>query len=77
MSRSGNLALRRTFDLLCVFVTVGWGLDPVAYMTLPGNVLEGSNINLNVIYNFGDALNKIGFGLALWALAQPTSSSSP
>ena len=76
-NRSEDLALRQTFDLLCVFVTVGWAMYPIGYMTLPGNVLEGLNINLNVIYNVGDALNKIGFGLSLWALARSTPSPSP
>jgi hypothetical protein len=31
-------------------------------------VLEG--VSLDVVYNIGDAINKIGFGLTIYALAQ-------
>ena len=77
LQRSDDLALKRTFDLLCTFVTVGWGIYPIGYMTLPGNLLEGLNVNLNVIYNVGDALNKIGFAFVLWTLASPTRHLRP
>jgi hypothetical protein len=42
-------------------------------MTLPGNVLSNSvelASKMNVIYNIGDAVNKIGFGLVVWNLAK-------
>ena len=31
-------------------------------------VLEG--VSLDVVYNIGDAINKIGFGLVIYALVQ-------
>jgi hypothetical protein len=36
-------------------------------------VLSGSTelaANMNVVYNIGDAINKIGFGLVIWNLAK-------
>jgi hypothetical protein len=29
-----------------------------------------SGLSLDVVYNIGDAINKIGFGLVIYALAQ-------
>jgi len=49
------------------------GSSEIGYMTLPGNVLSGSTelaANMNVVYNIGDAINKIGFGLVVWNLAK-------
>jgi hypothetical protein len=31
-------------------------------------VLEG--LNMDIVYNIGDAINKIGFGLVIYSLAQ-------
>ncbi len=61
-----------TFDLLFWFLLLGWGIYPLGYMTNPGNLLAGwrDTLNLDVIYNLGDAVNKIGFGLVVWNLAK-------
>lgn len=63
---------KKTFDLLFWFVLLGWGIYPLGYMTNPGNFLAGwrDSLNLDVIYNVGDAVNKIGFGLVVWSLAR-------
>ncbi|MCG7859315.1 bacteriorhodopsin-like, partial [Flavihumibacter sediminis] len=53
---------------------VGWAIYPIGYIAgteggLFGmKVLEG--VSLDVVYNIGDAINKIGFGLTIYALAQ-------
>ena len=57
------------------FVLVGWAIYPLGYLmgTDAGQWYEGmSNINLdmNVVYNVGDAINKIGFGMAVWSAAR-------
>ena len=41
-------------------------------MTMPGNLLARwyGVLPFPVIYNFGDAVNKIGFGLVIWNLAK-------
>ncbi|MBK87104.1 MAG: rhodopsin [Flavobacteriaceae bacterium] len=58
---------------LCWFVLVGWAIYPLGYMdgttgwydVLPTEGL----LDINVWYNIADAINKIGFGLVVYALA--------
>ena len=58
---------------LCWFVLVGWAIYPIGYMdgttgwydVLPTEGL----LDINVWYNIADAINKIGFGLVIYALA--------
>jgi bacteriorhodopsin len=57
------------------FVLVGWAIYPLGYLmgTDAGQWYEGmSNIalDMNVVYNVGDAINKIGFGMAVWSAAR-------
>ena len=57
------------------FVLVGWAIYPLGYLmgTDAGQWYEGmSNIalDMNVVYNVGDAINKIGFGMAVWYAAK-------
>jgi bacteriorhodopsin len=70
---SSDASVRHAFNLLRGFVLIGWAIYPIGYMTLPGNVLSGSTelaANMNVVYNIGDAINKVGFGLVVWNLAK-------
>ncbi len=64
--------VKKTFDLLFRFLFIGWAIYPLGYMTNPGNLLEGWGqfLNMDAIYNLGDAVNKIGFGLVVWNLAR-------
>jgi sensory rhodopsin len=62
---------------LCWFVLVGWAIYPLGYMAgTPGwyDGLAGLGLNMDVIYNIGDAVNKIGFGLVIYSLAVTASS---
>ena len=73
LSRAGaDAPAKRTFDLLFWFLFAGWAIYPFGYMTMPGNILAGLShtLNLDVIYNLGDAVNKVGFGLVVWSLAR-------
>ena len=60
---------------LCWFVLVGWAIYQIGYMAgTPGwyeSIFGG--LDLNVIYNIGDAINKIGFGLVVYNLAVNSS----
>ena len=61
--------------ILCWFVLVGWAIYPLGYLigTAEGQWYAGfANIGLNmdVIYNIGDAVNKIGFGLVIYSLSR-------
>ncbi|TDT47102.1 bacteriorhodopsin [Maribacter spongiicola] len=57
---------------LCWFVLVGWAIYPLGYMAgTPGwyDGLGDLGLNMDVIYNIGDAINKIGFGLVVYSAA--------
>ena len=58
--------------ILCWFVLVGWAIYPIGYMagtTGWYDVLPTNGLDMNVWYNIADAINKIGFGLVIYALA--------
>jgi sensory rhodopsin len=57
--------------MLSWFVLVGWAIYPIGYMAGTPGWYEGifGGLNLDVIYNIGDAVNKIGFGLIVYGLA--------
>ena len=71
-AKSGNKALVTAFGAMRMIVTVGWAIYPLGYIFgyLTGGVDAES---LNVVYNLADFINKIAFGLVIWAAA--TSSS--
>lgn len=64
---------------LCWFVLVGWAIYPIGYMAGTTGWYDGisEGLNMDVIYNIGDAINKIGFGLVVYGAAvasQPLKS---
>lgn len=59
--------------LLKIFITLGWSVYPIGYMTMEGTLLAGLG-NIDVIYNLADAINKIGFGLVIYYVATADSS---
>ena len=67
-----GLLLVTAFSAMRMIVTVGWAIYPLGYVFgyLTGGVDADS---LNVVYNLADFINKIAFGLVIWAAA--TSSS--
>ena len=71
-AKSGNKALVTAFGALRMIVTVGWAIYPLGYIF--GYLTGGVDAEtLNVVYNLADFINKIAFGLVIWAAA--TSSS--
>jgi len=65
-SKSGNKAFVTAFSTLRMIVTVGWFIYPLGYIF--GFIAGGLDVNsLNVIYNLADFINKIAFGLVIWA----------
>ena len=71
-AKSGNKALVTAFGAMRMIVTVGWAIYPLGYVFgyLTGGVDADS---LNVIYNLADFINKIAFGLVIWAAATQAS----
>ena len=67
-AKSGNKPFVTAFNALRMIVTVGWAIYPLGYIF--GYLTGGVDANaLNVIYNFADFINKIAFGLIIWAAA--------
>ena len=64
-------------SLLLKFIIIGWGIYPLGYLIGTGDGQWYSVINgiidtdaRELIYNIGDAVNKIGFGLVIWSVAK-------
>ena len=73
-AKSGNKALVTAFSALRMIVTVGWAIYPLGYVF--GYLTGGVDANsLNVIYNLADFINKIAFGLVIWAAATQSGGS--
>ena len=71
-AKSGNKGLVTAFGAMRMIVTVGWAIYPLGYVF--GYLTGGVDANaLNVIYNLADFLNKIAFGLVIWAAAMSAS----
>ena len=65
---SGSAASQSAFNTLRWIVTVGWAIYPLGYLFgYAGDTVDDAT--LNVIYNYADFINKIAFGLAIWAAA--------
>jgi sensory rhodopsin len=69
---SNNPALAHAMFLMKIFITLGWSIYPIGYMTMEGNLLAGMG-NIDVFYNIADAINKIGFGLVVYSVAVASS----
>ena len=67
-AKSGNKAMSTAFSAMRIFVTIGWAIYPLGYVF--GYLTGGVDANaLNIIYNLADFINKIAFGLVIWAAA--------
>ena len=77
LAASAGGAVEKAHKTLTWFVIVGWAIYPLGYMIgtegqwysgLSG-IFENPDEAMNVVYNIGDAINKIGFGLVVYAAA--------
>lgn len=69
---SNDPILQKGFNSLAWFVLVGWAIYPIGYMAIETDGLLSGVLSveaLDIIYNIGDAVNKIGFGLVIYSLA--------
>jgi sensory rhodopsin len=80
LANDAGPAVAKANKALAWFVLVGWAIYPIGYIagTAGGlfgmKVLEG--VSLDIVYNIGDAINKIGFGLVIYTLAQSEKASA-
>jgi len=69
---SGSGKIPSAGRMLQWFVLVGWAIYPLGYMIGTDgwyDFVDASTCNMEVVYNIGDAVNKIGFGLVIYNLA--------
>ena len=64
---SGNAAAQSAFGTIRLIVTIGWAIYPIGYWMGVGE--NPDMAGANTIYNLADFINKIAFGLAIWAAA--------
>ena len=74
LAKSAGGSVEKAHNTLFWFVLVGWAIYPLGYMagTADGqwySFVGDLGLNMDVIYNIGDAVNKIGFGLVVYQLA--------
>ena len=79
LSKASSPAVQKAVSSLLKFVVIGWAIYPIGYLV--GTAGTGAdaqwysfmgnlNLNMDIIYNIGDAVNKIGFGLVIYALSR-------
>ena len=65
--------------VLAWFVLVGWAIYPLGYILgTPGGLFgmqmvadpAAATHAMDIVYNIGDAVNKIGFGLVIYSLSR-------
>jgi sensory rhodopsin len=60
----------QAFSYLSYFILIGWAIYPLGYITIPLDLFEHLHLNHNLVYNFGDVVNKVGFGLVIYIMAR-------
>ena len=71
--KPSTAASQKAFNALRLIVTIGWAIYPIGYVV--GYTGGGSAEGLNIIYNLADFVNKIAFGVVIWAAATADSKS--
>jgi bacteriorhodopsin len=75
LAKASNPAVQKAVNALLKFVIIGWAIYPVGYMagTADGQwyaFMKDLPLDMDIIYNIGDAINKIGFGLVIYSLSR-------
>ena len=72
LANASSPAVQKAHGILCKFVLIGWGIYPLGYMIGTSgwyDFVDVLPLNMDVVYNIGDAINKICFGLVIYSLA--------
>jgi sensory rhodopsin len=84
LSQTAGASVAKATRILAWFVLVGWAIYPLGYILgTPGGLFGLELVSdpvkaaqyMDVVYNIGDAINKIGFGLVIYTLAKSESES--
>ena len=71
----GSVGAQMAFNACRMIVLVGWAIYPLGYLF--GYLMGGVDAaSLNLIYNLADFVNKIAFGVFIWAAAVADSSET-
>ena len=74
LSKGSTPAVQKAVGSLLKFVVIGWAIYPLGYMigTADGQWYEFMKgwASMDIVYNIGDAVNKIGFGLVIYSLSR-------
>ena len=74
-SKTPNRAMSTAFSAMRIIVTIGWAIYPLGYIF--GTLMKIADPGtLNIIYNLADFINKIAFGLVIWAAAMQNTRLS-
>lgn len=78
LATSAGTAVASANKALGWFILVGWAIYPLGYLIGTGEGqwyagFQNIGLNMDVVYNIGDAVNKIGFGLVIYALSRKQS----
>jgi sensory rhodopsin len=82
LATASSPAVAKANKTLGWFVLVGWAIYPLGYILgTPGGLfgmvlvedVAAATHAMDIVYNIGDAVNKIGFGLVIYALSRSES----
>ena len=80
LARNAGPAVQKAVKSLGWFVLVGWAIYPIGYIAGTEGGFFGmkmfQGLSMDIVYNIGDAINKIGFGLVIYALATSDKSTT-
>ncbi len=69
-----NANVQKAYKWMLICVSIGWSIYPIGYAI--GYLGGGADpAMLNIVYNLADFINKIGFGVIIWAAAVADSGS--
>ena len=72
---SNSKAQQSAYNAMKCIVSIGWSIYPIGNFL--GYLAGGTDENaLNSIYNLADIINKIAFGLVIWAAAKSESAKA-
>jgi len=73
---SGNAAVMSAYNTMMWIIIIGWAVYPLGYYFgyLTGAEPGSSDGTLNLVYNLADFINKILFGIVIWAAAVSDSN---